>query len=70
MIIMKVPYPTGFYAKGLDGRIEDPDAGWKGRGLWTSSGDCVPWHQEGGKGIAHGGAFPDASKSARQLTLS
>jgi hypothetical protein len=36
MIIMKVPYPTGFYAKGLDGRIDDPDAGWKGRGLWTS----------------------------------
>ena len=24
MITMKVPYPTGFYAKGLDGRIDDP----------------------------------------------
>jgi acyl-CoA reductase-like NAD-dependent aldehyde dehydrogenase len=23
----------------------------KGRGLWTSSGDRVPWHQEGGKGM-------------------
>ena len=51
MITMKVPYPTGFYAKGLDGRIDDPNAGWKGRGLWTSSGDRVPWHQEGGKGM-------------------
>ena len=51
MITMKVPYPTGFYAKGLDGRIDDPKAGWKGRGLWTSSGDRVPWHQEGGKGM-------------------
>ena len=51
MIVMKVPYPTGFYAKGLDGRIDDADAGWKGRGLWTSSGDRVPWHQEGGKGM-------------------
>lgn len=50
MITMKAPYPTGFYAKGLDGRIDDPHAGWKGRGLWTSSGDRVPWHQEGGKG--------------------
>jgi hypothetical protein len=50
MITMKVPYPTGFYAKGLDGRIDDPNGGWKGRGLWTSSGDRVPWHQEGGKG--------------------
>jgi hypothetical protein len=50
MIVMKVPYPTGFYAKGLDGRIDDANAGWKGRGLWTSSGDRVPWHQEGGVG--------------------
>jgi hypothetical protein len=51
MITMKVPYPTGFYAKGLDGRIDDANAGWKGRGLWTSSGDRVPWLQEGGKGM-------------------
>ena len=51
MITLKVPYPTGFYAKGLDGRIDDPNAGWKGRGLWTSSGDRVPWLQEGGKGM-------------------
>ena len=51
MITMKVPYPTGFYAKGLDGRIDDPNGGWKGRGLWTSSGDRVPWHQEGGVGM-------------------
>jgi hypothetical protein len=51
MITIKVPYPTGFYAKGLDGRIDDPSAGWKGRGLWTSSGDRVPWLQEGGKGM-------------------
>ncbi len=51
MILLKVPYPTGFYAKGLDGRIDDPNAGWKGRGLWTSSGDRTPWLQEGGKGM-------------------
>ena len=51
MITMKVPYPTGFYAKGLDGRIDDAKIGWKGRGLWTSSGDRVPWHQEGGLGM-------------------
>ena len=51
MVLLKVPYPTGFYAKGLDGRIDDPKAGWKGRGLWTSSGDRVPWLQEGGKGM-------------------
>jgi hypothetical protein len=50
MISLRVPYPMGFYAKGLDGRIDDPDAGWKGRGVWTSSGDRTPWLMEGGKG--------------------
>jgi streptogramin lyase len=50
MIILRVPYPLGFYIKGLDGRIDDPDAGWKGRGLWTTSGDRTPWLREGGKG--------------------
>jgi hypothetical protein len=50
MILMRVPYPLGFYAKGFDGRIDDPKAGWKGRGLWTASGDRTPWLREGGKG--------------------
>ncbi|MBI2998486.1 MAG: carboxypeptidase regulatory-like domain-containing protein [Deltaproteobacteria bacterium] len=50
MILLRVPYPLGFYAKGFDGRIDDPKAGWKGRGLWTASGDRTPWLMEGGKG--------------------
>jgi hypothetical protein len=50
MIVLRVPYPMGFYAKGLDGRIDDPKAGWKGRGLWTTSGDRAPWLMEGDKG--------------------
>ena len=47
---LRVPYPLGFYAKGFDGRIDDPKAGWKGRGLWSSSGDRAPWLMETGKG--------------------
>ena len=50
MVTLRVPYPMGFYAKGFDGRIDDPDAGWKGRGLWSSSGDRTPWLMEGGQG--------------------
>jgi hypothetical protein len=50
MVVLRVPYPLGFYAKGFDGRIDDPNAGWKGRGLWTTSGDRAPWLKEGGKG--------------------
>jgi len=50
MIVLRVPYPMGFYAKGFDGRIDDPAAGWKGRGLWAANGDRTPWLIEGGKG--------------------
>ncbi len=51
MVSLRVPYPLGFYAKGFDGRIDDANIGWKGRGLWTSSGDRTPWLIEGGKGM-------------------
>jgi len=50
MIVLRVPYPMGFYAKGFDGRIDDANAGWKGRGLWAANGDRTPWLIEGGKG--------------------
>ncbi|HUB97342.1 MAG TPA: hypothetical protein VL993_15575, partial [Stellaceae bacterium] len=50
-VILRVPYPLGFYAKGLDGRIDDPNGGWKGRGLWATEGDRTPWLKEGGKGM-------------------
>jgi len=49
-IVLRVPYPMGFYAKWLDGRIDDPNAGWKGRGLWASISTRAPFHMEGGKG--------------------
>ena len=50
MILMRVPYPLGFYAKWLDGRIDDPNAGWKGRGLWASYSSRAPFHMETGQG--------------------
>jgi hypothetical protein len=49
-IKLRVPYPLGFYHRGLDGRIDDPAAGWKGRGLWANFGTHLIWHTEGGKG--------------------
>ena len=49
-VILRVPYPLGFYAKGLDGRIDDPEAGWKGRGLWSTYATRAPFHSEGGQG--------------------
>ncbi len=50
MVLLRVPYPLGFYSKGFDGRIDDAAAGWKGRGLWAANGDRAPWLIEGGKG--------------------
>ena len=51
----------GFFAKGLDGRIDDPNAGWKGRGLWVTSGNRTPVHIEGIDAPAPGapGATPE-----------
>jgi hypothetical protein len=47
---LRVPYPLGFYHRGLDGRIDDPAAGWKGRALWANYGTHLIWHTEGGQG--------------------
>jgi hypothetical protein len=47
---LRVPYPLGFYSRGLDGRIDDPNAGWKGRALYANYGTHFVWHIEGGKG--------------------
>jgi hypothetical protein len=49
-VIMRVPYPLGFYTKWMDGRIDDANAGWKGRGIWTTVSTRAPWHMETGKG--------------------
>ena len=49
-VVMRVPYPLGYYTKWLDGRIDDPAAGWKGRGLWSTVSTRAPFHMETGKG--------------------
>ena len=49
-LTLRVPYPMGFYAKGLDGRIDNPNAGWKGKGIYTPISTRAPFHMEGGKG--------------------
>jgi len=36
--VIRIPYPLNSYTRGLDGRIDDPKSGWKGRGLWFDNG--------------------------------
>ena len=47
-VVLRVPYPQGFCSRGMDGRIDDVDGGWKGRGIYTTSGADAAWHIEGG----------------------
>jgi hypothetical protein len=49
-VVLRVPYPTGFYTKWMDGRIDDANAGWKGRGLYATVSTRTPFHMETGRG--------------------
>ena len=49
-VVLRVPYPTGFYTEWMDGRIDDPNAGWKGRGLYATVSTRAPFHMETGRG--------------------
>jgi len=49
-VVLRVPYPLGFFAKGMDGRVDDSKTGWKGKGVWTTWGTRTPFHSETGKG--------------------
>ena len=49
-VTMRVPYPLGFFSRSSVGRIDDPTAGWKGKGLWSSYSNYAAWHLEGGLG--------------------
>jgi hypothetical protein len=67
---LRVPYPQGFFTKNVDGRIDDPNGGWKGRGLWTTSGTRTVFHSENGTKDALRGssakARPHATPSPRR----
>lgn len=62
-VTLRIPYPLGFYTKGFEGRIDDLEAGWKGRGLWVPEGGRTPWLKEGGQGskpiVVHFQVRPD-----------
>jgi len=49
-VVLRVPYPVGFYTKWMDGRIDDAKGGWKGRGLYATISTRTPFHMETGKG--------------------
>jgi hypothetical protein len=51
----RVPYPMGaYFPRGVDGRIDDPNAGWKGRGVYSGSAQDTVWHSEDGMRMEDG----------------
>jgi hypothetical protein len=48
MLNLRVPYPVGFFTKWVEGRIDDPNGGWKGKALWTTYSTRAMFHLEGG----------------------
>jgi hypothetical protein len=49
-VVLRVPYVNDYFTKGMDGRIDDPNAGWKGKALWTTYATRAMFHLETGKG--------------------
>jgi hypothetical protein len=49
-LVFRVPYPIGYFTKWMDGRIDDPNAGWKGKSLWSTYSTRAMFHLETGKG--------------------
>ena len=49
-LTLRVPYPIGYFTKWMDGRIDDPSAGWKGKALWSTYSTRTMFHLETGKG--------------------
>jgi len=45
--VLRVPYPMDFHTRGMDGRIDDPNGGWKGKGVYATYAMQPVWHQEG-----------------------
>jgi hypothetical protein len=63
IVSLRVPYPLSFFTRYIDARIDDPNAGWKGRGIWAAYAQVPQWHIEGGEGttskIVHFQVRPD-----------
>jgi len=62
-VVMRVPYPVGgFHPRGMDGRIDNPKTGWKGRAVYSSTGADTVWHSEGGLGVDKDQKYTSISK--------
>ena len=61
-VTLRVPYPLGFFPRSGNGRVDNPNTGWKGKGYWASFSTYATWHIEGGRGEGGPGVLPKAVK--------
>ena len=62
-VVLRVPYPQAFFSRGLDGRIDDPNGGWKGRGVGHLA------HRGRGKRQAGDYQVPGSARPSGELTV-
>lgn len=49
-VTFRLPYPIGgLYTRNMSVRVDDPNAGWKGTGLWAANDTRAVWHGELGR---------------------
>ena len=49
-VTFRLPYPVGsLYTRNMSVRVDDPNAGWKGKGLWAANDTRAVWHGERGR---------------------
>jgi streptogramin lyase len=49
-VTFRLPYPIGgLYTRNMSVRVDDPNAGWKGTGLWAANDTRAVWHGENGR---------------------
>jgi streptogramin lyase len=49
-VAFRLPYPIGgLYTRNMSVRVDDPNAGWKGTGLWAANDTRAVWHGENGR---------------------
>ena len=68
-VTLRIPYPMGFHAKGLDGRIDDPNGGWKGKDCGQPMRGACPFTSKAAKGRPARSCTSASSRSAREMKV-
>jgi hypothetical protein len=66
-VTMRVPYPMGFFSKGMDGRIDDPNGGWKGGEFSRPMRQLERAHRRRQGSDAESGALPNPPRPVGEV---